>query len=775
MPLLSSSTLQEGVQPQLYADNLRCLSGDPGVLRPAARFTIGYVRLVGQEPAPSKSVLLSTSREVRRDMKDWVLSDSGDQWSIKFDVRDFGGHLDTTFRGWSSTLAAWVRLVISRLVLIFVLPLDFHGRVRVVRPMYLIAALHGIESSLLASDSLRKLRSSTCGCAVVMLVAPSLPSPLAGGEVWRAETDLPFSVIGGVSAMLDATPSCGLCSGFAHPGRSPPCFQFPLLAATLDSAFKNVKFIVLAPVSVVFSVDVHSTGAGKAKEGKCQKLKPSFEDYDLCEVRFADSAPQVWLRGLHGHVLGLRIFVVRFLTLVNLLSVLVGNISLAFSGLVTMTLCHEQRGSRSAFAQAKATPRVDVAETPKVKMELEKPECRFPVFVRTFSGTRTFYASSSMLISDFMLLVSQSTAVPETSFYLTFQGTLLHGGHTIGEVGIGRDASLTMRGRLLGGANKGASFPQFHEWYCVRCQRGGCWATKFSCFRCGLSRLESEAAMGGFLQPTSKGGGKGKGVFREAQYPGRGGDGVPRNVPPTTRRVPNSGKPSAGSSVQIDQLIGLLTGLGCSACVLGAVEEAVKAKSKPRVVPAAEHTVFVLKEKWDRAEAHRKFLQEHAERKQQEYEAASQRATDQAVLADDLKRQYWKARKELDKTAASCASASVGERESVNSDDGLANVGLDDEEMGQVYPECMLDTQEAPPAKRAKGKASANNPSSDQPVGETVPVPPPVTQIQNLHLCQDEQQIMRAVQSWTPEALDTVVRLCTEHRNQEEALKGSLG
>ena len=57
-------------------------------------------------------------------------------------------------------LSAGVRLVISRLVLIFALPLDFHGRVRVVRSMYLPAALHGIEASLLASDSLRKLRSS---------------------------------------------------------------------------------------------------------------------------------------------------------------------------------------------------------------------------------------------------------------------------------------------------------------------------------------------------------------------------------------------------------------------------------------------------------------------------------------------------------------------------------------------------------------------------------------------------------------------------------------
>ena len=61
-----------------------------------------------------------------------------------------------------ATLAARVHLVIARLVLIFALPLDFHGRVRVVRSMYLLGALHEIETSLLASDSLRKLRSSIC-------------------------------------------------------------------------------------------------------------------------------------------------------------------------------------------------------------------------------------------------------------------------------------------------------------------------------------------------------------------------------------------------------------------------------------------------------------------------------------------------------------------------------------------------------------------------------------------------------------------------------------
>ena len=162
LPWCRYLSAQVGVQPQLYADNLKCVSRDPDLLLAAARFTTGYVRLVGQEPAPSKCVLLSTSREVRHSMKSWLLSREGDQWSVKFDVRDLGGHLDTTFRGWSSTLAARVRLVLSRLILIFALPLDFHGRIRVVRSMYLPAALHGIEASLLASDSLRKLRSAIC-------------------------------------------------------------------------------------------------------------------------------------------------------------------------------------------------------------------------------------------------------------------------------------------------------------------------------------------------------------------------------------------------------------------------------------------------------------------------------------------------------------------------------------------------------------------------------------------------------------------------------------
>ena len=112
----------------------------------------------------------------------------GDQWSVKFDVRDLGGHLDTTFRGWSSTLAGRVRLVIARLVLIFALPLDFHGRIRIVRSMFIPAALHGIEASLLASDSLRKLRSAVCRV------------------VWSRRQ--PFASVGAVLSLLDSPSGC---------------------------------------------------------------------------------------------------------------------------------------------------------------------------------------------------------------------------------------------------------------------------------------------------------------------------------------------------------------------------------------------------------------------------------------------------------------------------------------------------------------------------------------------------------------------------------------
>ena len=54
-----------GVRPQLYADNLKCVSGSPAALLSAAGLTNMYIRLEGQEAGLKKCVFLSTSKKVR--------------------------------------------------------------------------------------------------------------------------------------------------------------------------------------------------------------------------------------------------------------------------------------------------------------------------------------------------------------------------------------------------------------------------------------------------------------------------------------------------------------------------------------------------------------------------------------------------------------------------------------------------------------------------------------------------------------------------------------
>ena len=157
LPWCRYLSAQVGVQPQLYAD-LKCVSRDPDLLLSAARFTTGYVRLVGQEPAPSKCVFLITARDVRKDVREWVLSLDGDGLSGLMFVIWEGIWIQPFVAGRLLWLLEFVWSFLdwfSSLLFLWI----FHRR-RVVRSMYLPAALHGIAASLLASDNLRKLRSS---------------------------------------------------------------------------------------------------------------------------------------------------------------------------------------------------------------------------------------------------------------------------------------------------------------------------------------------------------------------------------------------------------------------------------------------------------------------------------------------------------------------------------------------------------------------------------------------------------------------------------------
>ena len=51
--------------------------------------------------------------------------------SVKFDVRDLGGHLDTTYRRRAATLVVRVVLFFARNLIVMALPLDFAGKLRI--------------------------------------------------------------------------------------------------------------------------------------------------------------------------------------------------------------------------------------------------------------------------------------------------------------------------------------------------------------------------------------------------------------------------------------------------------------------------------------------------------------------------------------------------------------------------------------------------------------------------------------------------------------------
>ena len=64
-------------------------------------------------------------------MKNWVLPDAGDKWTVELDVRDLGRHLETTYRRRAATLVGQVSGLLAAVLVVMALPLDFAGKLRV--------------------------------------------------------------------------------------------------------------------------------------------------------------------------------------------------------------------------------------------------------------------------------------------------------------------------------------------------------------------------------------------------------------------------------------------------------------------------------------------------------------------------------------------------------------------------------------------------------------------------------------------------------------------
>ena len=172
--------------------------------------------------------------------------------------------------------------------------------------------------------------------------------------------------------------------------------------------------------------------------------------------------------------------------------------------------------------QAKATARVDVPETPKlqgqrVKLE-EKVKQSFPVLLRTLQGRhRVMSCTADMLIADLHEQVAILCCMPCEKFMLFHRSKIVQGPGSLGEWGIERDVTLTLRSRMLGGSG----IPG--EWHCASCNRGGCWHTVsmvLSGVEQAVQRVRKFCAvlLRGFSQP-GKGSGKGKGVGKGSGNP----------------------------------------------------------------------------------------------------------------------------------------------------------------------------------------------------------------------------------------------------------------
>ena len=76
----------DGVEPQLFEDNLKCVTHGPEQLLRGARFAARNIQLVGQQPAPSQCLSLSSSRATRGEMRNWIISEECEKWSVKLDA-----------------------------------------------------------------------------------------------------------------------------------------------------------------------------------------------------------------------------------------------------------------------------------------------------------------------------------------------------------------------------------------------------------------------------------------------------------------------------------------------------------------------------------------------------------------------------------------------------------------------------------------------------------------------------------------------------------------
>ena len=176
-------------------------------------------------------------------------------------------------------------------------------------------------------------------------------------------------------------------------------------------------------------------------------------------------------------------------------------------------------------------------------------------------------------MDDLERCISEYTAVPRSSFFLTFQGKMISADQ-VKSMDFGGPIPVVMHGRLRGGsAIPGA-------WVCNVCNASGCWPTKSRCFRCGHARDS---------RITSGASGSSPPAGREKAHPGRAPRAKAAPVNPTFRPprvIPpkKSSSPAAAAAppvspqaqVSPDLLVATLRALGIGEDLLTQIQTSIK-------------------------------------------------------------------------------------------------------------------------------------------------------------------------------------------------------
>ena len=96
-------------------------------------------------------------------MRSLVLSDAVEKWTVEFDVRDSGGHIDSSFRGSATTLSARVGIAAKDVKAVMVIP----GGFCMVRTKFMSSALHVCEASRVAQGCFLKFCAACDFCGLV--------------------------------------------------------------------------------------------------------------------------------------------------------------------------------------------------------------------------------------------------------------------------------------------------------------------------------------------------------------------------------------------------------------------------------------------------------------------------------------------------------------------------------------------------------------------------------------------------------------------------------